>query len=187
MSIDFTSLQNLYKNQIDMLLASTGLTTKCLLNYGISKKSLCPNCIYDSNLKKSSNKYKPGGPRQFTSGRICPYCNGTGYYGVVTVEEIYVAVIWDYKDWVIKPINIENPSGMIQTISDKTLFAKFKKCKDLTVVYSSVNSNPLFRLYEEPTPAGLGDNNYLIVNWERIGTSSITEPMVSGSAKPTCG
>ena len=186
MNINFTALQNLYKNQMDMMLANTGLTTKCLLNYGISKKSICPNCIYDANLKKSSNRYKPGGPRQFTSGRICPYCSGTGYYGEVNVEEIYVAVIWDYKDWIIKPINIENPSGMIQTICNKTLYSKFKKCKDLTVIYSSVNSNPLFRLFEEPNPAGLGDNNYLIVNWERIGNSSITEPMVNISSTSSC-
>ena len=63
MTIDFSSLQSLYKNQMDMLLANTGLTTKCLLNYGITKKDLCPNCIYDPNLKKSANKYKVGGPK----------------------------------------------------------------------------------------------------------------------------
>lgn len=169
----------MYKTQIDSLLASTGLTTRCLLNYGISKKQICPNCIYDPNLKKSSNKYKPGGPRQFTSGRICPYCNGSGFYGNVQVEEIHLAVIWEYKDWLIKPINIQNPTGMIQTISDKSFLSKFRKAKDLTILYSTSNSNPVFRLFEEPNPAGLGDNNYLIVNWERTGVSSVTESMAS--------
>ena len=82
---------------MDMLLANTGLTTKCLLNYGITKKDLCPNCIYDPNLKKSANKYKVGGPKPFVNGRICPYCNGAGSHGIVKVEAVYLAVIWDYK------------------------------------------------------------------------------------------
>lgn len=163
---------------MDMLLAQTGLATKCLLNYGITKKDLCPNCIYDPSLKKSANKYKIGGPKPFVDGRICPYCNGAGYNGIVKVDEIYLAVIWDYKYWINKPINIQNPTGFIQTICDRSLLDKIKKAKDLTVVYTTNNSNPLFKLSEEPNPNGLGDNNYLICNWERTGISSITESMV---------
>lgn len=178
MSINFPDLQNIYNTQMDLLLANTGLTTKCLFNYGVSKKNICPNCIYDSNLKKSSNQYKPGGPRPFVSGRICPYCNGVGFYGNTQVEEVYLAVIWDYKDWIIKPINIENPTGMIQTICDRSYYSKFKKCKDMTVVYSTSNTNPLFELAEDPNPAGLGDNNYLITNWKRIGISTVSSNMV---------
>ena len=184
MTIDFSSLQSLYKNQMDMLLANTGLTTKCLLNYGITKKDLCPNCIYDPNLKKSANKYKVGGPKPFVNGRICPYCNGAGSHGIVKVEAVYLAVIWDYKYWINKPINIQNPTGMIQTISSRAILDKIKKAKDLTVIYNTSNSNPLFTLAEEPNPVGLGDNNYLICNWERAGISSITESMV---AKPLVG
>jgi formylglycine-generating enzyme required for sulfatase activity len=178
MTINFLALQTLYNEQMNMLLSSTGLTTKCLLNYGVTKKDLCPNCVYDPNLKKSANKYKTGGPISFVDGRICPYCNGVGYRGQIKVEEIYCSILWNYKDWVIKPINVESAAGMMQTISDISLLSKFKKCKDLTVVLSSNNANPLFKLSEEPNPAGLGDNNYLIINWERIGTSSILESMV---------
>ena len=174
MSINFPELQQIYNNQIDLLLSSTGLTTRCLLNYGISKKNICPNCIYDPNLKKSANKYKAGGPRSFPNGMICPYCKGAGYYGSQQIDEVYLAVIWSFKDWIIKPINIENPSGMIQTISSRDVYSKFKKCKDMTVIFSENTSNPLFRLFEDPNPAGLGDNNYLITNWERIGVSSIS-------------
>lgn len=163
---------------MDLLLASTGLTTRCLLNYGISKKNICPNCVYDPGLKKSANKYKDGGPRPFPNGMICPYCKGAGYYGNVQIEQVYLAVIWSFKDWILKPINIENPAGMIQTICSRSLYTKLKKCKDMTVVLSNTNSNPLFRLYEDPNPAGLGDNNYLITNWERIGTSDTTTDMV---------
>jgi formylglycine-generating enzyme required for sulfatase activity len=182
--IDFTGLKNIYNEQMDALLANTGLATKCLLNYGITKKDLCPNCIYDPALKKSANKYKIGGPKPFVDGRICPYCNGLGSHGLVKIEPIYLAVIWDYKYWINKPINIQNPTGFIQTICSKALLDKIKKAKDLTVIYSTVNSNPLFKLSEEPNPAGLGDNNYIICNWERTGISAITESMVT---KPFVG
>jgi surface protein len=184
MTINFSALQSLYNDQMNMLLANTGLTTKCLLNYGITKKDLCPNCIYDPSLKKSANKYKQGGPKPFVNGRICPYCNGAGFNGLVKVEEAYLAVIWEYKYWINKPINIQNPTGMIQTICHRSLFDRLKKAKDLTVIYTTNNNNPLFKLAEEPNPNGLGDNNYLICNWERTGISSITESMVS---KPLVG
>lgn len=179
MNINFKELQAIYKAQMDELLASTGLTTKCLLNYGTTKTNICPNCIYDTNLKKSSGKYKVGGPRPFVSGRICPYCNGSGSYGEVASEEVYLAVIANHKDWIIKPINVENAEGMIQTICSRDLYAKFKKCKDLTVVYSEVNSNPMFELAQDPTPAGLGDNIYIVSNWKRVGASSVPTVMVT--------
>lgn len=178
--IDFRELQATYITQMDQLLAPTGLTTRCLLNYGVAKKNICPNCIYNPSLKKSTNKYKTGGPRPFPQGMICPYCKGSGFYGNIQVEEVYLAVIWSYKDWVIKNINIENPTGMIQTICDRTLYSKFKKCENMTVVYTENSAaNPLFQLDEEPNPAGLGDNNYLITNWKRIGVSPILSDMVT--------
>lgn len=150
-----------------MLLAETGLTTRCLLNFGITKKEFCPNCIYDPNLKKSANKYKTGGPKPFVSGRICPYCNGDGYSGAINSEEVYLAVIWDSKYWINKPENIQNPDSKIQTICHYSLLSKIKQAKDMTVIYSDNNANPTFKLIEEPSPAGLGDNNYLICNWQK--------------------
>lgn len=177
--INFTELQAIYKTQMDQLLSPTGLTTKCLLNFGTTKKNLCINCVYDPILKKSANKYKTGGPRPFIMGMVCPYCKGAGFYGNTQVEEVYLAVIWDYKDWLIKPINVENAKGMVQTICDRTLFHKIRQCENMTVVYTDNTNNPLFELLEEPNPAGLGDNNYLISTWKRIGVSSITSDMVT--------
>jgi len=176
MNLDFPHLQNLYNKQMNLLLAKNGLTTKCLLTYETGKKDLCPNCIYDPSSKKSANKYKIGGPQPFVIGRICPYCNGAGYYGSDSVEEVYLAVIWDYKYWINKPINVAVPDGFIQTICSRDLLSKIKKAKAMTVVVSETNSNPLFRLSEEPDFNGLGDNNYLICNWERNGISSVSRP-----------
>ena len=32
---DFSNLQSIFNNQINLLLASTGLTTECVFNYGL--------------------------------------------------------------------------------------------------------------------------------------------------------
>ena len=181
--VDFNRLQNVYKNQIDLLLASTGLTTQCEFNFGISKKNICPNCIYDVGLKKSSGKYKIGGPISFPIGKICPYCNGIGFYGEQKSTIGYLAIIWDYKKWINPPPTINNPEGFIQTICDKTYLSLIKQCKDITIIYNEIGSNPIFRLYGEPNPAGLGDNNYLFCMWEKTGVSSA--PRVTPTSTPT--
>jgi hypothetical protein len=167
--IDFTGLKNLYNNQMDMLLANDGLTTEVTFTFGVSKKQLCPNCIFDPNLKKSANKYKSGGPTPFELGKLCPYCNGIGYYGETNTETGYLAIIWDYKKWINPPANISISDGMIQTICDKTYLSSIRQCKDITVLYpGSNNKKHKFQLFAEPNPGGLGDNNYLITLWKKV-------------------
>lgn len=172
MTINFKQLQQIYNQQINSILAIDGLTTECLLNYGVSKKNLCPNCIFDVNLKKSANKYKIGGPVSFINGMICPYCNGIGYYGEIKSDQIYLAILWDYKKWISPPLNISNPEGYVQSICHKSKLAKIRQAKDITVILNRQLSNPIFQLYEEPTPAGLGDNEYLFCMWKKIGSSN---------------
>lgn len=169
---NFASLKNIYNKHIDSLLSSSGLTTRCDFNFGTTNLNVCPNCIYDVGLKKSSGKYKTGGPIPFALGKICPYCNGAGSYGVEKTSSAYLAIIWDYKKWINPPPQINNPTGFIQTICHKDLLSDIRQCKDMTVIYDSTGSNPVFRLYGEPNPAGLGDNNYLLCMWERIGVSN---------------
>jgi hypothetical protein len=152
---------------MDALLASSGLSSECLLNYGAQQLAECPNCIYDAALNKSSNIYKMGGPISFTTGQICPYCRGAGLHGENKSETIYLAILWDYKSWIIKPDNLENPQGYIQTICNQTYTSNILKTQDMTVV--SVQPNPpTFTLHAEPTPAGLGDQNYIICQWQKI-------------------
>jgi len=165
---DFAALQNIYDKQMDMLLSSTGLTTKCELNFGISKRQICPNCIYDPGLKKSSNKYKTGGPVPFSIGQICPYCYGIGFHGEEKTETIYLAIIADHTKWINPPTNIAIPDNMIQSISKIDLYDSFKQCKDMTVLYNATGSNPRYNLYGDPTPAGLGNNKYIFAMWKNI-------------------
>lgn len=185
MDINFPNLQDIYNKHIDLLLSSTGLTTLCQFNYGVTNLEVCPNCIYDVNLKKSSGKYKSGGPVPFPLGKICPYCNGSGSYGIVKSDNGYLGVIWDYKKWINPPPIIDNPEGYIQTICSKEYLSQIKQCKDLVVFYHSNNSNPVFQLYGEPTPAGLGDNKYLFCMWKKIGVSNVNKPQVTSSKTPT--
>jgi hypothetical protein len=168
--LDFISLKNIYNTQMDFLLSNQGLATECLLNFGVSKKNICPNCIFDVNLKKSSNKYKPDGPVPFGYGKICPYCNGIGYYGETSQEVIHLAVIWDYKKWINPPpTNVAIPEGSIQTLCNKNLLSKILQCKSMDVKYPSNNNKfHKFQLYAEPNPAGLGDNNYIISIWTKV-------------------
>jgi NAD-dependent SIR2 family protein deacetylase len=161
-SIDYKKLQNIYNDHIDSLISSSGLGTQCLLNHGAKNLSECPNCYYDASLKKSSNKYKNNGPIPFDVNQICPYCRGSGLHGSATTENIPMAVLWDYKSWIIKPINIENPTGFVQTISKKEYTTSIMNCQDMTIGDSS------FILDGQPTPAGLGDQNYIICQWKKI-------------------
>lgn len=178
MIINFNNLKGIFNKHIDMLLASTGLTTRCQLNFGISKKNLCPNCIYDPNLKKSANKYKSGGPVEFGTGKICPVCNGIGSYGEILSEDIYLAVLWNYKDWINPPPNIINPEGFVQTICNKDSLSKIRQCKDMTIVVNENLANPVFILEGEPNFAGLGDNNYLFCIWKKTGSQNIVRPPI---------
>lgn len=182
---DFSLLQSIYNKQIDLMLANNGLTTRCDFNFGITNTNICPNCIYDVSLKKSSGKYKSGGPIAFALGKICPYCNGAGSYGLQNTSTGYLAIIWDYKKWINPPPNIDNPNGYIQTICHKDYLSQIRQCKDMTVIYHSSNSNPVFQLYGEPNPAGLGDNEYLFTMWKKIGVSNVVPVTLTPTPTPT--
>lgn len=182
---DFNLLKSIYNKQINLLLANNGLTTRCDFNFGVTNTNICPNCIYDVGLKKSSGKYKSGGPIPFTLGKICPYCNGIGSYGLEKTSTIYLAIIWDYKKWINPPPEINNPNGFIQTICHKDYLADIKQCKDITVIYSNTNANPVFRLYGEPNPAGLGNNEYLFCMWEKVGVNNTIPVTLTPTPTPS--
>lgn len=167
--IDFKSLQTIYNSQMNDFLSANGLTSKVVFNFGKNNKRICPNCIFDVNLKKSSNVYKDGGPIVFENGRLCPYCNGIGYDQDISTSEGYLAVIWDYKKWINPPPSISQPEGMIQTISNKSYLWDIRQCDNIDIIYpSSINKAHKFMLYGEPNPGGLGDNNYIICMWKKV-------------------
>ena len=165
---NFKSLQSIFNNHMDLLLSSSGLTTECKLNFGVSKTEVCPNCIYDPMLKKSSGKYKIGGPINFTLGMLCPYCNGIGFYGKETSENIFMVIIADHKKWINPPLNLGIADNYIQSICSKNYLYQIKQCKSMTILYNNTLDGPSYTLYADPNPAGLGDNNYIVCMWKNI-------------------
>lgn len=156
----------LYNNMIDIILASDGLTTPCTLIFDSTKTQQCPNCIYDTISKKSSNIYKSGGPINFTNGQTCPYCRGAGITNNTFSEtQVYFALLTNAKDF-IGPIN--EPEIIAQTICSISYIDQIKKCSKIIFNTDIPNlTNNIFVRYNEPQPVGLGDNRYIFTNWAR--------------------
>ena len=164
---DLTPLKDLYNQTIDILLASTGLTTPCTLVYESTKLQQCPNCIYDTISKKSSNRYKTGGPLIFANGQTCPYCLGKGITSdSLSEEEVYFALLTNAKDFMGL---INEPNIAAQTICSIEYLDRIRKCSKIIFNTNISNlSNNIFVRYNEPQPVGLGDNRYIFTNWARL-------------------
>ncbi len=129
---------------------------------------LTNNCVYDSIGRKSANKYQDGGPAPFPFGTICPLCNAAGKRGVETTENINLAVIWDYKEFV-NVTTVNNPLGTIQTITFDTNTPKLKRAKHIVVATNiAAYANHRFERISEPQPCGFGSTDFVSVLWERI-------------------
>tara|TARA_B100002019_G_scaffold65741_1_gene56456 strand:- start:9362 stop:9859 length:498 start_codon:yes stop_codon:yes gene_type:complete len=164
--MDLTPLKNIYNNQIDIILSQTGLTIPCSLVYETSKISDCPNCIYDTISKKSSNQYKSGGPLPFSNGQTCPFCLGSGTSSSsVAEDQVYFAVLTDSKNF----IQVANsPNIEAQTICSISYLDQIKKCSKIIFNTDIPElTNNIFVRANEPTPVGLGDNKYIFTNWKR--------------------
>jgi len=162
MTIDFRILQQLYNSNINLLLDKDGLTTECTLAYGVSDKEICPNCIFDTLTNKSSNKYKADGPIEFNVGVVCPYCYGLGYVGKEkTFDNIYLAVLWDSKNWINFNIDIKNTDDYIQTLSSVDLLNKIQSASYIIV------KDKKFERQGSCNYGGLGDNKYIITTWRQ--------------------
>jgi|SRR6056300_717157 len=164
--MDLSPLKTLYNNQIDILLASTGLTIPCSLVYETTKISECPNCIYDTMSRKSSNQYKPGGPILFSNGQTCPFCLGSGVTNSSVAEkQVHFAVLTDSKNF-IGPINKADIDA--QTICSIGYLDSIKQCSKI-IFNTDIDylTNNIFIRDNEPMPVGLGDNRYIFTNWKR--------------------
>jgi hypothetical protein len=165
--MDLTSLKSLYNSTIDELLKSYGLAVPCSFVFENPKQTQCVNCNYDPIAKKSANSYKAGGPINFPTGQLCPICVGLGEVANSTEETIYLITIFDYKKF-INFGNVSIPDGVMQSICNITYFNKIKNA-DYIIVDTSLSklAQNKFTRISEPQPVGLGDNNYIITNWQR--------------------
>jgi hypothetical protein len=160
--------KTLHKNMIDSLLESTALTVPCRINYKATKTEDCPNCIYDSMNRRSSNIYQDGGPIPFTHG-MCPYCNGVGILQLNSEEIIYLMPIWSSKDWynlTQSSVNLADIS--VQTMSKIETYAKLKRATSI-VIDTTIEKYglPEFVRVGDPEICGLGTSTHIITSWKR--------------------
>lgn len=162
--------KNLHNDAIDALLETTALTVPCQLVYGGSADTECDNCLVNHMTRKSTGVYRFGGPIPFPKGKTCPRCSGYGTIKQENTETIYLAVIWDYKNFINVSNNLVIPEGMIQTICRNIYYDNLKRCKFL---YADTNISAYekqkFQRDGEFDFAGLGSSRYVIGMWKRVG------------------
>lgn len=158
------------QHHIDMITeVIRGSSVTCQLIFGITLYADCPNCEYDPIGNKSSNRYESGGPSPFTVGS-CPVCMGVGKIPNEETEEISLAPIYDYKEWIPEiSSNVRSPYGFVQTLSLLETYPSLQRAKEViidTCITSTARQR--FERYQEPQVGGLGSSAFVMVLWKRI-------------------
>ena len=164
-----SNFKSIFNDAISSMLDSTACTVPCTLKYGVTKYDSCDNCIYDPIGKKSSNRYLNGGPVPFPFGGICPMCNGAGRRPVESSENVHVMVIFSPKEFMDIGVPVNSPDGLIQTMGKKEMTPKFQRANQI-VVSTDISGffSHTYQRVSEPTPVGLGNNEFVLCMWKRI-------------------
>jgi len=162
--------KSIFNNAISALLEDGALTVTCTLEYGITKYENCANCLYDPIGQKSSNRFQNGGPVPFPFGSVCPLCNGNGKKPITSSEDVNLAVIFEPKQFLEITTPVNTADGYIQTLAKKDMTPKLQRAKEIIV--STDVSNFFSHRYQrvsEPLPIGLGNNEFVLCMWRRVG------------------
>jgi hypothetical protein len=167
MNIINQAFKDLYKQQINMILSSNGLTNQCTLYFNNGSTDYCNNCVYDNLSKISAGIYNGTGPQPFPDYTVCPICMGNGTKeNNNKTKKITLAVIFDSKFFINLNKSIVNiPDGTIQTICHKNYINDIRSSSALSV--DSV-PNISYERIEDVNPAGLGDLDYIFTTWKRL-------------------
>jgi len=144
----------------DFINKNFGVTCRCIYP---AKPEFCDNCIFDPIGKKSSNRYKHGGPAPFSIGK-CPVCGGTGYKPTVpTGDNIKMRVYYDAKDF-IKIAGLEIPADAIQVEGFLADLTKFLQAELLEINKEQAGRgiNIRYQKLGPPVPHGLKRDRYFI-------------------------
>lgn len=161
-----SDFKDIFTNMIDALLEDDSLTVPCRLIYEGSKWTECNNCLVSPISGRSASKYRSGGPVAF-SGSVCPVCNNIGRIVEHETETIYLAVLWDYKNW-IGNVKVNSPEGSVQTISKIDTADQIKRANEIVIDTNIENYvKHVFVRNGEPTPYGLGTDSYIFTMWAR--------------------
>lgn len=154
-----SSIWDLYNDVADDFI-NDNFGEDCVLVYPPNQTE-CPNCIVDLIGRKSSNRYKSGGPYYFQNGMICPYCNGEGFYNNEPTETIKLRVYWSPKDWVKTGTTLAIPDGSIQIIGFLSDLPKVMQAASIKVINKNDAHMTLsFVRIREPFYHGFKKNRY---------------------------
>jgi hypothetical protein len=140
----------------------------CILYFG-TKKTECPNCVYNSITGTSSNQYKSGGPIPFVD-TLCPYCEGVGYQIVENTDTVKMRVYYTSKDFIKIPnVPLNTEDSLIQTYAFITDLPKLEQAQYI-IVNSDIESYKKlkYQLKGEIVPHGMGPvSKFCIAFWRR--------------------
>jgi hypothetical protein len=164
-------LKTIFDDAISALLEDTALTVPCTLIFENTKLNDCPNCIYDTLSRRSSNQYQTGGPIPFVNGQICPYCNGAGSLSFNAEEVVYLGIIkpvfFGMDKLSLEDVNFVD--GKIQSLCSVDLYAKLKNASVIIVDNNLLNlANNRYIRYRDPIPVGFGNNSFIITTWQAV-------------------
>jgi len=134
----------------------------CLLQYPPLLED-CPNCIFDSLSRKSSNRYQSGGPQPFSFG-VCPWCNGDGTISRTTANTtIKLRVYYQRKDWIKLDIPLDVPDGYVQVIGHMYDLDNFMRAQSV-ILNSDLRSQHEWKFVRagQPVPHGLGEKRFFV-------------------------
>lgn len=164
------SFKKVFNDAIFALLEDDALTIQCTLEYGVTKYESCGNCLYDPIGQKSANRYQDGGPAPFPFGTVCPLCNGNGRRPLTSSENVRLAVIFEPKEFLQLNAPVNTADGYIQTLAKKTMTPKLQKAKEIIVATDlSGQFSHRYQRVSEPSPIGLGNNEFVLCTWRRLG------------------
>lgn len=163
-----TGLKAIYDDTINNLIDSE-FGVSCIVSQPPAKYE-CPNCILNTSTNISSGRYKSGGPVSFTSGQTCPYCLGAGYKEVTVSSNFNMLVYWDAAQWAKdNKLKIYLPAGTLVTKGKMENYEAVFTCDSMTLHSGITNRGPfIYQKYGEPTPFGIGKDNFFVCFWTRI-------------------
>ena len=150
----------------------TELGKDCRLVYP-SKAIACVNCQADPIGHKPSVRWKTGGPMPFSSGSICPLCNGVGKRFEEVYEDIRFKLNWDFKKFLypFSPnVDVRVPFSIVQVKGYITDMPKIIKADHLIIQLPLESMlKKKFKLIGSPGDASnIIQGRYFISTWEQI-------------------
>ena len=123
----------------------------------------CTNCeiINIGGKKRSSGRYKAGGPEPFTSG-ICPVCRGSGIINTVRNVSFKSLVRWNPDEYMDIAKSVHETDTIVEMKTYRTNESNIKKAQ-----YAIIDSKRCKRV-KDPVPRGLRESRYCVTFWQVV-------------------